>query len=52
MKILKNKYALITGAGGFLGRYHSEALAEDGFNIIIVDISENLLQNLKFLEKL
>ncbi len=47
MKILKNKYALITGAGGFLGRYHSEALAEDGFNIIIVDISENLLQNLK-----
>ena len=47
MKILKNKYALVTGAGGLLGRYHSEALAEDGFNLIIVDISENLLQNLR-----
>ena len=47
MKLLKNKYALITGAGGLLGKYHSEALAEDGFNLIIVDLSKNLLQNLE-----
>jgi NAD(P)-dependent dehydrogenase (short-subunit alcohol dehydrogenase family) len=42
-----NKYALVTGGAGLLGPYHAEALAEDGYNIILVDISIKRLNNVR-----
>lgn len=43
----KNKFALITGAAGLLGPFHSEALAEIGYNLIITDLNLKKLINLK-----
>ena len=40
----KNKYALITGAGGLLGPEHASALAEEGYNLILVDIDKKNLE--------
>ncbi len=34
------KYALITGASGLLGPEHAAALAEIGFNLILIDIKK------------
>lgn len=45
---LSNKWAIVTGAGGLLGREHSFALAETGANVILTDIntdSTNILCN-------
>ena len=42
-----NSYALITGAAGLLGEQHSLALAEIGYNLILVDIKLNKLKILK-----
>lgn len=44
---LSNKTALITGAAGLLGQQHSAALLEIGARIIITDISDYNLNNLK-----
>ena len=45
---LINKTALITGAGGFLGFYHAEAILEVGGSVILTDIDEkNLFKNYK-----
>ena len=41
------KYSLITGAAGFLGKMHAEALLEQGNNIIITDLKKNFLLKLK-----
>ena len=41
------KYALITGASGLLGPEHAAALAEIGFNLILIDIKKKEL-NKKF----
>ena len=38
--MFKNKFALITGAGGLLGVQHAGALAEIGFNIVLLDIKK------------
>ena len=40
-----NKYALVTGAAGLLGHYHSKALLESDFNLIMTDVSFKILQN-------
>ena len=49
---LKDKTALITGGGGFLGCQHAEALLESGANIILSDISEkNLTTSKNYLKK-
>lgn len=42
---LKDKTALITGGGGFLGYQHAVSLLESGANIVLSDIS---IDNLKF----
>jgi len=42
---LKEKNVLITGAGGLLGREHSEAVLESGANLIMTDINLNSLKN-------
>jgi len=48
MKHLKlNKFALITGASGLLGQYHADALAEIGYNLVLVDINSTQLSKLK-----
>lgn len=47
MKLSDNKFALITGGAGLLGSYHAEALAEEGFNVILVDINLKKLNNIK-----
>lgn len=47
MKSLQNKYALITGGSGLLGPYHAEALAEDNYNVILVDINLHKLNLIK-----
>ncbi len=39
-----NKYALVTGAAGLLGNYHSKALLESDFNLIMTDINFKILQ--------
>ena len=36
---LKDKFALITGAGGLLGNEHAHSLLECGANIILTDIN-------------
>ena len=41
------KYSLITGAAGFLGKMHAEALLEQGDNVIITDLKKNSLSRLK-----
>ena len=49
---LKNKNALITGAGGLLGREHAEALLESEANIILTDVNINTLEkNYYFLKE-
>ena len=45
---LKDKTALITGGGGFLGYQHAVSLLESGANIVLSDIS---IENLKFATK-
>ena len=45
---INKKYVIITGASGLLGPYHAEALAESGFNLILVDLN---LKKLKLLTK-
>ena len=46
------KFALITGAGGLLGPEHAAALAEIGFNLVLIDIDKkSLTQKSKILEK-
>ncbi len=45
MKYFQNKAALITGAAGLLGYYHSEALAENGFDLVLIDINKTKLNN-------
>ena len=35
-----NKYSLVTGAAGLLGPEHSSALAEIGYNLILIDIKK------------
>ena len=50
---LKNKYALVTGAGKGLGRACAIALAEAGCNLIIVSRTKKDLDNVsKFIKKL
>jgi len=43
MKPLTNKTALITGAAGLLGPHHSAALAEIGFNLVLIDLNKKKL---------
>ena len=43
----KNKLALITGAAGLMGRYHAEALAEVGYNLVLIDLNIIKLCKLK-----
>ena len=49
---IKNKSALITGAGGFLGREHADALLECDANVILTDVNLDMLEkNYNFLLK-
>ena len=49
---LKNKTALITGAGGLLGLEHALALLETGAFVFLTDISKKSLKNnVKIIEK-
>jgi NAD(P)-dependent dehydrogenase (short-subunit alcohol dehydrogenase family) len=41
---MRGKYALITGASGFLGNTHSMALAEIGFNLVLTDVDFEKLE--------
>ena len=41
---LKDRYGLITGGAGLLGKYHALALLECGANIILTDYNEELLE--------
>ncbi len=49
---MSKKFALITGAGGLLGPEHASALAEIGFNLILLDVNKKKLnQKTKVLKK-
>lgn len=41
------KFALVTGASGLLGKYHLEALAKIGYNLILIDVEKKKLEKLK-----
>ena len=48
---LDNSVAFITGAGGFLGLQHAEALLKSGATVILSDISkEGLVKSANFLK--
>lgn len=38
---LENKTAVVTGALGLIGKWHCNALAEAGANVVVVDLDEN-----------
>ena len=44
---LTNKWALITGAAGLLGKQHSISLLELNANIVLVDLDLEKLENLQ-----
>jgi NAD(P)-dependent dehydrogenase (short-subunit alcohol dehydrogenase family) len=44
---MNKKFALITGAAGLLGIHHAAALAEVGFNVVLIDIKRNGKTKLK-----
>jgi len=44
---LDNKWALITGAAGLLGKEHASALAQCGANLVLVDINNKQLEQTK-----
>jgi len=44
---LLNKFSLITGSSGLLGREHAEALLEIGSNLVLTDLDFNKLKKLK-----
>ncbi len=47
-----NKFACITGASGLLGVHHASALLETGAGVVLTDINEKKLNDLKlFLQK-
>lgn len=50
---LENNLAIITGGAGLLGKKHIEALLEAGADVVIFDINENALEEVKdiFLKK-
>lgn len=45
---LDDKWALITGAAGLLGKEHASALAQCGANLVLVDIKNKQLEQTKF----
>ena len=44
---LLNKFSLITGSSGLLGREHAEALLEIGSNLVLTDLDFDKLKKLK-----
>lgn len=49
---MKGKTVIITGGAGVLGPMHAEILADAGANIVLVDISEKLKDEVKRIENL
>ncbi|WP_088342062.1 bifunctional aldolase/short-chain dehydrogenase [Robiginitalea sediminis] len=43
-KVLSGKVALVTGAGGGIGKAIADKLAEEGANVVLTDIAEDRLQ--------
>ena len=44
---MKNKYIIITGAGGFVGSYFATHLLKKNFNLILIDNNKRSLNKLK-----
>ena len=47
MTDLKNKIIIVTGATGLLGPFHAEALAEENYNLILIDLDSKKLEFVK-----
>ena len=47
MKIFSDKYSIVTGATGLLGPFHAEALAEENYNLILIDLDSKKLEFVK-----
>ena len=47
MKILSDRYSIVTGAAGLLGPFHAEALAEENYNLILIDLDIKKLNLIK-----
>ena len=44
---MKNNFTMITGAGGFLGSYHSETVLSLGNSLVMIDINKKQIDQLK-----
>ena len=44
---MKNNFTMLTGAGGFLGSYHSETVLSLGNSLVMIDINGKTINQLK-----
>ena len=47
MNLLNNKVAIVTGAAGFMGLQHVDAILSNGGKVVLIDIDQKKLNQVK-----